>query len=186
MKKLLAIVTAAIITSAATAQTFDENDRKMFNEGQVLTKKDFKFAAPDTPWDTKHPKMVYSIHNEGDETIVTFSHSIYFDSQWVTFSKGIILVDCETGDTYKTRGYAMEGITMDKLLIVKGCNRKNILVPLRFPKLKRKVKYIDVYSYGHDDDLKPTNRSNIDNSCLGKHLNVKALKKKYKGGKVYE
>ena len=60
------------------------------------------------------------------------------------------------------------------------------LVPLRFPKLKRKVKYIDVYSYGHDDDLKPTNRSKIDNSCLGKNLSVKALKKKHKGGKIYE
>ena len=186
MKKLLALVAAVIITGVATAQTFDENDRKMFNEGQILTKNDLKFASPDTPWNTQHPKMVYSIHNEGDETIVTFAHSIYFDSQWVTFSKGIMVVDCETGDTYRTRGYAIDGLTMDRLLIVKGCNGKNILVPLRFPKLNRKVKYIDVYSYGHDDDLKPTNHSKIDNSCLGKHLSVKALKKKHKGGKIYE
>ena len=75
---------------------------------------------------------------------------------------------------------------MDKLLIVKGCNYKNILIPIRFPKLRRKVKYIDVYSKGHDDDLKPSNSSTIDNSCLGKRLSVKALKKKHKGGKVYE
>ncbi len=186
MKKLFILATALIVAGNAAAQVFNENDRKMFNEGQVLTQKDLKFAAEGTPWDTQHPKMVYSIHNEGGETIVTFAHSIYFDSQWVTFSKGIILVDCETGDTYKARGYAMDGLTMDKLLIVKGCNYKNILIPIRFPKLKRKVKYIDVYSNGHDDDLKPSNRSNIDNSCLGKHLSVKALKKKYKGGKVYE
>ena len=186
MKKLIALAVALIIAGGTTAQVFNENDRKMFNEGQVLTKNDLAFAAEDTPWDTQHPKMVYSIHNENGETIVTFAHSIYFDSQWVTFSKGMTLIDCETGDAYKARGYAMEGLTMDKLLIVKGCNRKNILIPIRFPKLKRKVKYIDVYSKGHDDDLKPSNRSTIDNSCLGKHLSVKALKKKHKGGKVYE
>lgn len=186
MKQTLILLTCILIAGSATAQTFNENDRKMFNEGQVLTKNDLQFAAEGTPWDTQHPKMVYSIHNEGDETIVTFAHSIYFDSQWVTFSKGIILVDCESGDVYKARDYAMEGLTMDKLLIVKGCNYKNILIPIRFPKLRRKVKYIDVYSKGHDDDLKPSNSSTIDNSCLGKHHSVKALKKKHKGGKVYE
>lgn len=187
MKRIFILTVATIIAcGTAMSQTFNENDRKIFNEGQVLTDKDLEFASEDTPWDTQHPKRVYSIHNEGDETIVTFSHSIYFDSQWVTFSKGITLVDCETGDLYKTRGYAGDSLTMDRLLIVKGCNRKNILISLRFPKLMRKVKYIDVYNMGHNDDIKPSNRSEIDNSCLGKELSVKKLKKRYKGRKVYK
>lgn len=187
MKRFFMLAAAAVaVCGSLVAQTFNENDRKMFNEGQVLTKHDLEFASEDTPYNVEHPKSVYSIHNEGDETIVTFSHSIYFDSQWVTFSKGIVLVDCETGDIYQTRGYAIDGITMDNLLIVKDCNRKNILVPLRFPKLKRKVKYIDVYSRGHEDDLKPSNRSSINNSCLGEHLSVKRLRNKHKGVKVYK
>lgn len=185
MKNIFIIAIILMISGNAIAQSFTENDYIMFQSGQTLTEKELKFAHEGTPWDSNHPKRVYSIHNEGDETIVTFSYSIYFDSQWVTFSKGIVLVDSETGDTYKTRGYAMEGLTMDRLLIIKGCNRKNILISLRFPKLKRKVKYIDVYSNGHEDDLKPSNYRNSD-SCIGKNLSVKALKKKYKGGKIYE
>lgn len=186
MKRFFFFVIALVIVGNLKAQVFNDRDHKMFNEGQVLTPNDLQFANEAVSWNVNHPKKVYSIHDEGDETIVTFAHSIYFDSQWVTFSKGIVLVDTETGDTYKTRGYAMDGLTMDKLLIVKGCNKKNVLISLRFPKLKRKVKFIDVYSNGHEDDLKPSNRSNIDNSCLGKNLNVKILKKWHKGCNVYE
>lgn len=185
MKRFFTMLAVAVFCSAAQAQQFNENDRKIFNEGQVLTAKDLQFAAEGTPYCIESPKMVYSLHNENGETILTFAHSIYFDSQWVTFSKGITIVDSETGDVYRTRGYAMDSLSMDKLLIVKGCNKRNILIPLRFPKLKRKVKYIDVYSNGHEDDIKPSNRRKETKNILGKNLSVKALKKKH-AIKIYE
>ncbi len=184
MKKVSILVCLALCAATSFAQNFNENDRKMFNEGTVLTVSDLQFAK-DVEWSTANPKRVYSLHNEGGETILTMSHSIYFDSQWVTFGKGLVIVDSETGDVYHVRDYAKEGCTMDKLLIVKGCNGKNILVPLRFPKLKRGVKYIDVYSYEHEDDLKPSNRVKSA-TCLGKHLSVKKLRNVYKGVKVYK
>ena len=185
MKNIFIVAFFLMISGSTVAQQFTENDYKMFKEAQLLTDKELKFADEITPWNSIQPKRVYSLHNEGDETIVTFSHSIYFDSQWVTFSKGIMLIDCETGDIYKARDYAMEGFTMDKLIIVNGCNKKNVLISIRFPKLKRKVKFIDVYDNGHKDDLSPSNRR-VYNGYLGQYLSVKTLKNKYKGGKVYE
>lgn len=184
MKRLSMFFVVAAMAVVTFAQTFNENDRKMFNEGQVLTESDLQFTE-DVEWNSAEPKTVYSLHDEGDETILTMSHSIYWDSQWVTFSKGIVIVDSETGDRYHVRDYADEGLTMDKLLIVKGCNGKNVLIPLKFPKLKRKVEYIDVYSYDHKDDLKPSNRKKC-RTCLGERLSVKKLRNIHKGVKVYK
>ncbi len=144
--------------SYATTDDFTDKDRKMFNEGQILTTENLLVIAPEgtVVYDSQNPKKFYSIRNEGDETIVTFSHSIYFDSQWVTFSKGVTIVDEETGDKYITRGYT-DDLTMDRLLIVQGANRQNILVSLRFPKLRKGVKRFSIYSYPHEDDLVPSN-----------------------------
>ena len=72
-----------------------------------------------------------------------------------------------------------QNITMDKLIAVKGCNGNNVLISIRFPKLDRKVKKIDVFSLGHEDDLKPSN-SRTFSYPLGENLSVKKLKKKYK------
>lgn len=155
MKRFFSILFLAAFATVAMAQTFNEYDRKVFNEGTILSSSDFSFA-PDSLYNSSKPIKLYSIENKGGETIVTFSHSIYFDSQWVTFGKGIEIVDCETGDSYKVRGYK-EGWSMDKLLIVKGCNRKNILVSMRFPKLKRTVKIIDICNREHADDIVPSN-----------------------------
>lgn len=183
MKKISIFLMMATVAVATFAQQFDENDRKMFNEGQVLTEGDLQITD-DVIWDSQNPKQVFSLHNEDGETILTMSHSVYFDSQWVTFSKGLVIADSETGDTYHVRDYAIDGLTMDKLLIVKGCNKKNVLIPLRFPKLKRKVKYINVYSYDHKDDLKPSNRA-AGRKCLGEWLSVKKLRNRHQGIKVY-
>ena len=48
-------------------------------------------------------------------------------------------------------------LPMDRLLIVRGCNRKNILISLVFPKLKRKAKIIDILETSHEKDLTPSN-----------------------------
>ncbi len=86
--------------SYATTDDFTDEDRKMFSEGQVLTKENLLVIAPKgvAVYDSENPIKFYSIRNEGDETIVTFSYSIYFDSQWVKFSKGTVIVDEESGD----------------------------------------------------------------------------------------
>lgn len=165
------------------AQKFTEYDRKVFNEGQVLDESDVQFASDEIPWSPISPIKLYHIHDEGDETIVTFSHSIYFDSQWVNFSKSIYVKDDDTGDIYKVRGYT-DGLTMDRLLIVNGCKGKNILVSLRFPKFKRKVKKISIYSPGHKDDIKPSNDRDI--KVFAENADVKKMRKLYKLPKVYK
>ncbi len=161
MKRYYSILLALCLfacASYAAGDDFTEADRKMFSEGQVLTKENLLVIAPKgvAVYDTENPYKFYSIRNEGDETIVTFSYSIYFDSQWVTFSKGTTIVDEETGDKYVTRGYT-DGLTMDRLLIVQGANRQNVLISLRFPKLRKSVKRFSIYSYPHEDDLRPSN-----------------------------
>ena len=179
MKNILIFAIILIIAGSATAQNYTEEDYRMFKESQPLTGANLQLADEDTPWSIDRPKRVYCLHDEGDETIVTFAHSIYFDSQWVTFSKGIVIVDRKTGDEYHAIDYAMEGFTMDKLIAVKGCNGNNVLISIRFPKLGSKVKKIDVFSFGHEDDLKPSN-SKTSSYSFGENLSVKELKKKYK------
>lgn len=172
-----------ILPSVLLAQQFNEYDRKVFNEGQVLTNRELQFAAKGTPWSANTPRRIYSIHDEGDETIVTFSYSIYFDSQWVSFSKGIYLVDDGNGDIYKVRGYA-GGLSMDRLLIIKGCKSENVLISLRFPKLRKRTKTISIYNPGHPDDIKPSNRSDDSGGVLASKVSVKKLRKVYKEQKV--
>ena len=72
-----------------------------------------------------------------------------------------------------------QNITIDKLIAIKGCNGNNVLISIRFPKLDRKVKKIDVFSREHEDDLRPSNSRTFSNP-LGENLTVKELKKKYK------
>ena len=81
------------------------------------------------------------------------------------------------------RGYT-DGLTMDRLLIVNGCKGKNILVSLRFPKFKRKVKRISIYSPGHKDDIKPSNDRDI--KVFAENADVKKMRKLYKLPKVYK
>lgn len=167
------------------AQQFTEYDRRVFNEGQIVTNADIEFAQEGIPWDPISPIKLYSIHDEGDETIVTFSHSIYFDSQWVTFSKGIYIEDEKSGDVYKVRGYCGK-LTMDRLLIVKGCKGKNVLIPLRFPKFKRKVKSITIHNPDHEDNIRPSNSREERISILASKVKVKDYRNRYKPRKVFE
>ena len=182
MRKII-LFAMLLLPSLLPAQKFNEYDRKVFNEGQVLTRGDLQFAAKGTPWSANTPIRIYSIHDEDDETIVTFSYSIYFDSQWATFSKGIYMEDEDSGDIYRVRGYAGD-LTMDRLLIIKGCKGENVLVSLRFPKLRRKVKTISIYDPGHKDDIKPSNSRSDYNMPLASKVNVKKLRKKYKEHRI--
>lgn len=178
-------ITLLLLPLSVAAQKFTEYDRKVFNEGQILTRADVEFAPEEIRWDPINPIKLYSIHDEGDETIVTFSHSIYSDSQWVTYSKGIYIEDDKNGDIYKVRGYDGK-YTMDRLLIVKGCKGKNVLVPLRFPKMKRKVKSITIHSPGHKDDIKPSNRRKEICTVIASKVKVKEYRNRYRPREVYE
>lgn len=182
MRKLF-ILLLLFMPTFMVAQQFNEYDRKVFNEGQVLTNRELQFAAAGTPWSANNPIRIYSMHDEGDETIVTFSYSIYFDSQWVSFSKGIYLVDEGNGDIYKVRGYA-GGLSMDRLLIIKGCKSENVLISLRFPKLRKRTKTISIYNPGHPDDIKPSNSCEDYSDVLASKVSVKKLRKVYKEHKV--
>ena len=73
-------ITMLLLPLSVAAQKFTEYDRKVFNEGQILTRADVEFAPEEIRWDPINPIKLYSIHDEGDETIVTFSHSIYSSS----------------------------------------------------------------------------------------------------------
>ena len=100
--------------------------------------------------------LLHSIERRKDDTKVTFLQPIYFDWQWLYYSPGFKIVDKRTGDEYMVRGYD-GGAPMDKLMIIKGCNRKYIYVSLLFPKLKKNVKEIDIIEALTDKEELPSN-----------------------------
>ena len=79
MKNILILAIVLMISGSATAQNYTEEDYRMFKESQPLTGANLQLADEDTPWSVERPKKVYCLHDEGDETILTFAHSIYFD-----------------------------------------------------------------------------------------------------------
>ena len=99
---------------------------------------------------------LYSIERRKNDTKVTFIQPIYWDWQWLYYSPGFKIVDKKTGDEYMARGYD-GGAPMDKLMIIKGCNRKYIYVSLLFPKLKKNVKEIDIIEALTDKEELPSN-----------------------------
>lgn len=58
------------------------------------------------------------------------------------------------------RGYD-GGAPLDKLLIIKGCDRKYIYVSLLFPKLKKNVKEIDIIEALADKEALPSNDDGV-------------------------
>lgn len=168
-----------IITLAAPAQQ-KKTDREMFKEGYVMQPEDIRLAPSWVEYSPIMPRL-YNIENRGKETIVTFVQPIYFDSLWVTYGHGFQLVDRESGDKYMVRRYD-GNLPMDRLLIVRGCNRKNILISLVFPKLKRKVKFIDIIEVSHEKDLTPSNADS--QKTFIKNVDVKKYLKKNKS-KIY-
>ncbi|WP_455510812.1 hypothetical protein [Butyricimonas paravirosa] len=178
-KCLLVTVILLIIGMTVTAQQ-KKSDREMFKDGYILKPSEIFFAPPTEKYEPIMPRL-YSIEKRRKETIVTFIQPIYFDSQWVTYGYGYQLRDKKSGDTYMVRKYDGD-LPMDRLLIVRGCNRKNILISLVFPKLKKKVKVIDIVETPHEKDLTPSNadskKTYIQNVVVKDYL-------KKKQGKIY-
>ena len=178
----IVLLLGMVLATAVSAQT-KMSDKEMFDNGHVLTSKDIRFAPiPDRGDNNKI--SLYSIMNKGTETIVTFVQPIYFDSQWVSYGYGFQIRDRKSGDIYKVRGYEGD-LPMNRLLIVKGCNQKNILISLRFPRLKNRVKVVDIIETPHEKDLIPSNNNGIRFKALG--IKVKDYKKKeLRQGRIYE
>lgn len=171
-----------LLVSGLVAQS-KKTDQQMFKEGYVMKPSDICFAPPTERFCPEEIR-VYSIANRGKETIVTFIQPIYFNSQWLSYSPGFQIVDKKTGDIYKVRRYD-GGLPMDRLLIVKGFNGKNILISLVFPKLKKKVKKIDILELPHENQLVPSNDNGRPTSFYDVDVK-KYLNRDKRSGKVYE
>lgn len=180
-KFLLGVLLLSFIGIAVSAQN-KKADQEMFQEGYILKPAEIHFAPLTEKYKPSAPRL-YSIENRGKETIVTFIQPIYFNSQWVTFGYGFQLVDKKSGDIYKVRGYDND-LPMDRLLIIKGCDQKNILVSLVFPKLKRKVKTIDILDLWHEKDLIPSNDDGV-RRCFYNVTVKDYFNKRQKQGKIY-
>lgn len=135
-----------------------ERDARLYASAYVLPADSIVLA--DEPYDhSKGTKpWIHSIEVRKHDTKVTFVQPIYWDSQWLYYSRGFKLVDRKTGDEYLVRGYD-GGVPMGRLLMVKGFNQKNIYISLIFPKLKRSVDVVDIIEAPHkeDEELLPSN-----------------------------
>ena len=156
-----------------------EYGSKEMAEGQILTAGSAEFAREEVPWNPAYPLQVYGIHDEGNETIVTFLFSVCHNSQCIAFSKGIYAQDLENGDIYNVLGYT-DGLDMSRLFVVKDCIGKNLLVSLRFPKFKRKVRTITIHNPGHADDIKPVNGRGASLKVLAEKVDVKEMRRRYR------
>lgn len=134
-----------------------ERDQKLFDAAYTAPEDSIEIA-PDRTYEhgmgTK--PLLYSIEKRKNDTKVTFLQPIYFDWQWLYYSPGFKIVDKRTGDEYRVRGYD-GGAPLDKLMIIKGCDRKYIYVSLLFPKLKKSVKEIDIIEAITEEDVLPSN-----------------------------
>ena len=140
-----------------------------------LEENSIEFAPDDVPWNPATPLRVYRIQSKNRETIVTFLYSICFDSQYVGLSSRAYAVDDGSGNVYDVIGYT-KGIPMDKRLVVNGCKGRNILISLRFPKFKRRVKSITI----HDPEQKSSVLQICDfpvSTAIVSGVNVKKFKK---------
>lgn len=165
------------VESMATGQPYAPHIEKLIDsranseslgDVQLLALDSIEFAPDDVPWNPAAPLRVYRIRSNGRETIVTFLYSICFDSQYVGLSSRAYAVDDESGDVYNVLGY--KGCyTMDKRLVVSGCKGRNVLISLRFQKLKRCVKSISI----HDSaSMNSTLQTDPDGTVIASGVNV--------------
>ena len=148
------------------------SDQKLFDNGYIIPESKLRIADQTLGNEgdiTK--KILYSIERGKHDTKVTFLQPIYFDSQWVRYSPETTIVDRATGDEY---------------VVVKGCNRKYIFITLIFPKLKSRVKIIDIIPRDSDVIDTPSNNTGV-TSCFYR-VNIadyEVNSKKSKNQRVY-
>lgn len=163
------------------------HDQEVFAQAYVLPA-DSIVAVPGKIYESGMSTIpsLYSIERRKNETKVTFMQPIYWDSQWLYFSPGFKIVDKESGDEYNVRGY--DGIaSMDRLLLVKGFNRKYIYVSLLFPRLKKGVKEVDILELPHkkDKEMLPSNDDGVAKSYFNIKVKDYLVSSRKKNKKVY-
>lgn len=176
--------TSKITVSCQPAREKKNNpDKAMFDTAYTLPVDSIQVADMIYKPGMSTTPLLYTIERRKNDTKVTFLQPIYFDSQWLHYSRGYKIVDRSSGDEYHVRGYD-GGAPFDRLLIVKGFNNKYIYVSLLFPKLKKSVKRIDLLELPHAKDITPSN----DDGKAKSYYNVKLekyLKSPKKSKKVY-
>lgn len=145
-----------------------KSDKAMFDNAYTLQPNEIKEYCMAYKRGIGTSPILYSIERGKKETKVIFLQPIYFDSQWLHYSPGFKIIDRSSGDEYNVRGYD-HGLPMGRLLIIKGYDQKYILVTLIFPKLKKKVKRIDILELPHEKDLIPSNDDGMPKS----YVNIK-------------
>ena len=145
-------------------------DQELFDKAYTAPKDSIQLSPREYKRGMSTVPTLYSIERRKNDTKVTFSAPIYFDSQWQYFSPGFKIIDKETGDEYNVRGYD-GGAPFDRLMVIKGFNNKCIFISLVFPKLKKSVKEIDILELPHENDknMLPSNDDGIAKS----YFNVK-------------
>lgn len=153
------VILAQVATNVSVAQTKSGmSDKEIFANAYILKDNEKKIARDaEYMMNDIHP-VLYSIERYRDSTKVTFIQPLYFDSQWLHYGRGYTIVDRATGKEYPVINYG-EGLPIDRLLIVRGCNRKSIYISLIFPKLPRSVKVIDLEERPSPFDQLPSNNA---------------------------
>lgn len=157
MKKIcfFVVILCSIFVIDSTAQVKKKyTDSELFKNGHVMTAEEKRIA--DLPYIQGTRPCLYMIETTDKETKVTFLQSLYFDSQWIHYSRGFKIVDLDRGDQYLVRGY--DGtLPMGRVITVRGLNRKMIYITLVFPPLRRGIKNIDIIEEQVEDDPSPSN-----------------------------
>lgn len=165
------------------AQRKRTRDQKLNDEAYVVPKDSIAISERAYRRGMGTKPLLYSIERRKKDTKVTFLQPIYYSSQWLHYSQGFKIVDQKSGDEYHVRGYD-GGASFGKLMIVKGCNSKYVYVSLLFPKLKKRVRKIDILELPHKTDALPSNDDGIPKS----YFNIKVedyLVTSQKNKKIY-
>lgn len=180
MNKLLIFaitLSFTIFVSSSFAQK-KLTDREIFARGYVLKPEEIKIADVDYFGGTT--PLLYKIENVKKQTKVTFLQPIYFDSQWIHYTKGFTIINKKNGDKYTPISYD-DNVPMGQVVIVRGCNRKVIYVTLVYPRFKSNAKMVNLIETPVVEDPTPSNNT----GDYSKYLNVKvkdyspkAIKKK--------
>lgn len=172
MKKLTILMCLCLFAISTYAQN-KPTDRELFDKAYVMKPEDIKLV--NMAYIPGGKTILYKIERSRKETKVTFLQPLYFDSQWIHYSKGYTIVNKKNGDEYLVRGYD-GNLPMGRVIIVRGCNKKLIYITLVFPRLKNNAKYIDIIEKAVEDDPCPSNNNGIPTSY--KNVKVKAYSPK--------
>ena len=87
---------------------------------------------------------IKSIETFGNVTLLRILVPVCNDNHYVYFSKGFYMEDCRTRDVYQVRAIARD-IEFDKNVVIRGHKGEMVEFSLIFPKLKKKVKKVNIF-----------------------------------------